>query len=222
MSCFILLHLYFVSVQIHCSKSVDRLAQEKIKKHSYEDQDIDIEDHNYEQFIDESEDVDEIVQYGKREAIRANSPFFHFFMKYIENIENAEDINSSIDNQFYCPSLMKMIVKQYLSLYPLISACMLPQDGKGLRNNSYVELYREEQRRLLSRVPKRLLWPPQYLGMLNQDSQNKAGEILLKGFIPNIRTGGKAKFKKTTSFVSDMEESVFKAKQPSQVWILSS
>ena len=114
---------------------------------------------------------------------------------------------------------MRIICTQYLTLFPFITACLLPQDRIGLRNNAFVELYWEEQKRMLSKVPKRLLWPPQYLGMLYNDSLSKATEIFLKGCIPNIRSGGKVKAtqQKVASFVAGIEGQNLIMKKNAQV-----
>ena len=206
-------------VYIHCSREVDSFAQEQVKKHSYGDEELDIEEHTIYQFLNETDDGDEVAKYGKREALRTNSPFFSFFVKFIDDVSKKEMGSERISNPFYCPELMRVICKQYLALFPFITACLLPQDRIGLRNNAFVELYWEEQKRMLSKVPKRLLWPPQYLGMLYNDSQSKATEILLKGCIPNIRSGGKVKAsqQKVASFIAGIEGQNFSMRKNAQV-----
>ena len=206
-------------VKIHCSKNVDKVAQECVKAYSALTftEDEDLENLLIQEFLSNSDDPDDIVRYGKKEAIRANSPFFNFFMKAIEKIESLENNIDAVKNPYWCPKLLKMICKQYLSLYPLFSACVLPDSICGLRNNSYVELYWEESKRILKNVPKRLLWPPTYLGTMFENIQNRATELHTKKFIPNVRTGGKVKEKKTVSFIQQMDQQVFGYRKGSKV-----
>ena len=191
-------------VKIHCSKTSDKDAQDSVKTYSYKDSDLeDIED-SLADFNDDDEEPQEIIKYGKREAIRSNSPFYQLFMKAINKIENEEIGINDVSNRFYCPNLLKMVCKQYLSLFPLISVSALPGDAGGLMNNAYVELYWQGLRRLFSNIPKRQLWPPLYLGTMHEEMQRKATEIIVRKFIPNIRTGGKA-IQKATSFADNLE-----------------
>ena len=95
-----------------------------------------------------------VVKYGKKEAIRLNSPFYCFFLSFIDKVEDVEQHISNNSNPFWSIDLMKLITKQYLSLFPLMSASLLPDSVKGLRNNSYVELYWKQQRQILKQVPK--------------------------------------------------------------------
>jgi hypothetical protein len=191
-------------VKIHCSKTSDKDAQESVKTYSYKDSDLeDIED-SLADFDDDDEEPQDIVKYGKREAIRSNSPFYHLFMKAINKIENEEIGIDDVSNRFYCPNLLKMVCKQYLSLFPLISVSALPGDAGGLMNNAYVELYWQELRRIFSNIPKRQLWPPLYLGTMHEEMQRKATEIIVRKFIPNIRTGGKINLK-AASFADNLE-----------------
>ena len=197
-------------VKIHCSKRLDADAQENVKKYSYGDSEYDEE--TLTGFEDDTEEPEEVIKYGKREAIRANSPFYHLFKKPIEKIETEEVDIEEISNPFWCPQLTKIICKQYLALFPLISASVLPDsDSGGLRNNAYVELYWQELRRIFSKLPRRLLWPPAYLGIMHEEMQRKATEILTQKFIPNIRTGGKGK-KKAISFIDELDKNIFKPK----------
>ena len=193
-------------VKVHCSKSMDKEAQDKVTTHSYKTSEQSEHEENLAHFENHSEEPEEIVKYGGREAIRTNSPFFHLFNKCIEKIENEEVDIEEVSNPFFCPELTKIICKQYLSLFPLISASVLGTSaGGGLRNNAYVELYWQELRRIFSKIPKRLLWPPMYLGTLHEEMQRKATEIITRKFIPNIRTGGKAG-NKAPSFVDHIKE----------------
>ena len=209
-------------VKIHCSKREDTIAQEVVKSYSYEElksaEEADLD--SIEDFDKDSCDPEEIVRYGKREAIRANSPFYIYFKKVIDKLEASEEAINEINNTFWCPQLLKALCKQYLSLFPLFSACVLPNSMEGLRNNAYVELYWQELRRLLKKIPQRQLWPPQYLGYLHNELQLKAKEIINKKFIPNLRTGGKVRPKKTVSFIEKLDKELFIARNsPTEVSI---
>ena len=203
-------------VKIHCSKVSDREAQESVKTYSYGDHEHDAVEEELVAFENENEEPEEVVKYGKREALRANSPYLKLFMKVIEKIENEESQIKEVSNPFWCPGLAKLLCRQYLSLYPLISASVL-SGSSGLRNNAYVELYWQELRRIYSTIPRRILWPPVYLGLLHEEMQRKATEIIVRKFIPNIRTGGKAK-QKVVSFVDTMDDddSLFTSKPPAK------
>ena len=194
-----------------------KVAQENVKQYSYEDDESEIDDELFNEFIGDDTDPADIVKYGKKEAIRANSPFYAFFLNFIDKLKMSEHDSSPIVNPFWCPEVMKKLVKQYLSLFPLISACFLPDDCHGLRNNAYVELYWQEQRRILKKVPNRLLWPPQYLGLMDKEIRLKAAEIKAKGFIPNIRTGGKVKIKKSVTFLEKDDSDVASMKASPKV-----
>ena len=192
-------------VKIHCSKTLDCEAQNKVRNHSYPNTEDTSVDDNSADFENNTEEPEEIAEYGKREGIRTNSPFFHLFMKAIEKVENEEINVAEVSNPFFCPELLKVLCKQYLSLFPLLSASVLSGSGGGLRNNAYVELYWQELRRIFSNIPKRVLWPPQYLGIMHEEMQRKATEIITRKFVPNIRSGGKAQ-KKAASFIDHLED----------------
>ena len=158
---------------------------------------------------------DEVVKYGKREAIRANSLFFHLFKRPLDKLLNEEENINAVTNPLYCPDLLLLICTQYLALFPLINASVLPGENLGLRNNAYVELYWQELRRIFASIPKRQLWPPQYLGMLHEEIQRKATEIILRKFIPNLRTGGKV-HQKAVTFADTLgdDDNLFKGGRP--------
>lgn len=192
-------------VRIHCSREINDYARQSVKSHSYDSSEADMYDDKLKDFVEDIEDAEDIVKYGRREAIRANSPFFHLFMREIEKVENAESNDIPVSNSFWCPSLMKMLCKQYLALFPLFGACFLPESSKGLRNNAFVELYWQDLRRLFEKVPNRLLWPPAYLGLVYEEVQRKAREREFQKYIPNIRTGGKVSKQKRVSFANTSE-----------------
>ena len=199
-------------VTVHCSKRIDREAQNNVKATSYGNQEQ-VDDEDLFMFENDKEEPEEISMFGKREGIRENSPFLNLFMKVIDKIETAESNIEEISNPFFCPQLVKKLCKQYLSLFPLISSCVLGEGEGALRNNAYVELYWQELRRIFANIPKRILWPPQYLGTLHEEIQRKATEIITRKFIPNIRTGGKAS-EKAVSFIDKLDDDDFNIFQP--------
>ena len=199
-------------VKVHGSKVPDEVAQDSVKQYSMKD--VDPVEDAVGDFSDD-DDAEEVVKYGKREAIRANSPFFHLFKRPLDKLLNQEENINAVTNPFYCPDLLLLICKQYLALFPLISASVLPGENLGLRNNAYVELYWQELRRIFASIPKRQLWPPQYLGMLHEEIQRKATEIILRKFIPNLRTGGKV-HQKAVTFADTLgdDDNLFKGGRP--------
>ena len=199
-------------VMVHCSKRHDREAQNNVKTHSYGNQEQ-VGHDDFSEFENDEEEPEEITKFGKREGIRENSPFLHLFAKLIDKIESAESNINEISNPFFCPLLLKKLCKQYLSLFPLISASVLGDGDGALRNNAYVELYWQELRRIFAHIPKRILWPPQYLGTLHEEIQRKATEIITRKFIPNIRTGGKAA-EKAVSFIDKLDDEDFNVFKP--------
>ena len=87
--------------------------------------------------------------------------------------------------------MCRTLVKQYLSLFPLISASLL--DGAALYTNANVELYWQEQRRIVKDIPDRLMWPPRYLGRLLHNVRNETKNMLLHNIVPSLKFGGKIK-----------------------------
>ena len=85
-------------VYIHCSREVDSFAQEQVKKHSYGDEELDIEEHTIYQFLNETDDGDEVAKYGKREALRTNSPFCSFYVTFIDDVSKKEMGSKRISN----------------------------------------------------------------------------------------------------------------------------
>ena len=149
----------------------------------------DVSQHNYD-FEDETA-RDEEVSYGNRKLLRVNSPFYKLFKRLIDKIKKEQDEVFHTTNQFYAPKCLEVLVKQYLSLFPLLSASVL--DGVGLLTNSHIELYWQEQRRMVKDIPDRLMWPPRYLGRLLSSIRNEAKNFLLHNIIPTLKFGGKLK-----------------------------
>ena len=184
-------------VKIHCSKQLDREAQNNVKSFSYGDQYDEDDKVTENNFNTNEDDPEELGTYEKKETIRGSSPFGNEFRAPIEKLEQEEESITEITNPFYCPDLVKLFCNHYLTLYPLFSASVLShlpiENGDALKNIAYVELHWENSRRLLSKIDKRVLWPPVYFGILHQHMQRKATEMITQKYIPNLRMGGKNK-----------------------------
>lgn len=153
-------------------------------------------------FDDESNEEEEAT-YGSRRLLRENSPFHKLFKRPIDKFEkNQLDINN-VCNRFYAPFLLGLMSKQYLSLYPLLSASVLED---GLVTNTHVELWWKEQRRLIKGIPDRLLWPPYYLGNLHTSIRREAKNFLLHNRIPSLKYGGKMKAGQDLKFQDYFDE----------------
>ena len=168
-------------VKIHCSKAIDRTARERIYVADYDDIDLEI----ITDFEDECDDIEE-KKYGSRKGIRANSPFLKIFQRFIDDIKDAEKDISNVDNSFYCLDLVEAMTKQYLSLFPFISAT--PLNG-GLVTNCYVELHWKECRRVFKSIDKRLMWPLLYFTTLNNEYRNKGAERTAVKQVPFLKFG---------------------------------
>ena len=180
-------------VKIHCSKIVDHEARQKFKVQEYGNSKMD----DIMTDFDNDETEEESLAYGKRAGIRLSSPFFAFFRRAYEKIMKEEQNISAVENHFFSPNLVEVFIREYLSLFPFLSASMLED---GLRNNAYVELWWKEQRRMLKDTPNRLLWPPAYLGMYNAHLKKKSTEILLHNIIPTLKFGKKSVSEKRVRF----------------------
>jgi hypothetical protein len=120
-----------------------------------------------------------------------NSPFFKLFKRSVDKAKKGQEQILRTTNRFYAPQCVELLVKQYLSLFPLLSASLL--DGAALFTNSNVELYWQEQRRIVKDIPDHLMWPPRYLGRLLHNVRNEAKNMLLHNIVPNLKFGGKIK-----------------------------
>ena len=171
-------------VHIHCSPDISNEARKNIKESNYED----VADYTND-FGDEATEEDD-TKYGTRKGLRINSPYFKLFKKILDKaVDKNED--RKVTNKFYAPKLLEGMTRQFLSLFPLFSASMLPD--KNLKTNSYIELYWKDQRRILQKVPDRLRWPPRYLGELHAKIRREAKAIMSHAIIPNLKHGGKVK-----------------------------
>ena len=169
-------------MKIHCSKSINKEAREKIKVSNYE--------LKYQEIITDFGDDsfgDEQNTYGNRKGIRASCPFLRIFQKDIDAIKKAEEHIQRVDNVFYCRDLAEAMVTQYLSLFPFLSAT--PLDGLGLTTNCYVELHWKESRRVFKNIDKRLMWPLLYFTTLNAEYRNKALALMTMKHVPILKFG---------------------------------
>ena len=171
-------------VHIHCSPDISTEARTNIKDSNYED----VSDYTND-FGDEATEEDD-AKYGTRKGLRINSPYFKLFKKILDKAIDKNE-NRKVTNKFYAPKLLVGMTRQFLSLFPLFSASMLPD--KNLKTNSYIELYWKDQRRILQNVPDRLRWPPRYLGELHAKIRREAKAIMSHAIIPNLKHGGKVK-----------------------------
>ena len=186
----IALKVFKTLVDIHCSREISAEARENIRESKFD------EVHDYiEDFGDEATAEDDMT-FGSRKGLRINSPYFKLFNKIMET--SMDKTERKITNKFYAPKLLFGMTKQYLSLFPLFSASMLPD--KNLRTNSYIELYWKDQRRILNNVPNRLRWPPRYLGDLHAKIRRDAKSILSHSIVPNLKLGGKVKAGQADAF----------------------
>jgi hypothetical protein len=149
----------------------------------------DLSQFNYD-FEDGTEKSEEI-EFGNRILLRVNSPFFKLFKRSLDKAKKGQEQILRTTNRLYAPQCLETLVKQYLSLFPLLSATLL--DGAALFTNSNVELYWQEQRRIVKDIPDRLMWPPRYLGRLLHNVRNEAKNMLLHNIVPSLKFGGKVK-----------------------------
>ena len=111
-------------VKIHCSKLIDHEARKRFKVGDYGN--IKLDDVVTDFANDESED--EAAAYGKRVGIRLSSPFYTFFRRMYEKIMKEEEDIDFVENTFFAPSLVEVFIREYLSLFPFMSASLL-EDG---------------------------------------------------------------------------------------------
>ena len=186
-------------VKVHCEKSVNEDARSKIKAASIGNLS------NFEMVTDFADDTpqEEIVMYGNRRALRLNSDFYHLFKKTIDKVLKAEENVSVVTNPLYAPSLMKFLTKQYLSLFPLLSASVL---NGGLKTNAHIELYWKAKRAIMSKVPTPQHWPAKLIGIQHHHTRIQAKEIHLHSLVPNLKFGGKKLVSKGGRYPDLMQE----------------
>ena len=181
-------------VTVFCSKEVNEEVEKardfiKAKSKGNISEFEDLSHFNYD-FEDNTEKSEE-TEFGNRKLLRVNSPFFKLFKRTVDKAKKAQEQILRTTNSLYAPQCVEQLVKQYLSLFPLLSASLL--DGAALYTNSNVELYWQEQRRIVKDIPDRLMWPPRYLGRLLHNVRNETKNMLLHNIVPSLKFGGKLK-----------------------------
>ena len=177
----------------HCSKEVSeeveksrKFIEERSKGDSLKNDDISIYNYDFEDDTDKEEEN----EYGNRKLLRANSPFYKLFKRSVDKRREDQENISSVTNRFYAPNCINVLLKQYLSLFPLLSASVL--DG-NLITNTHVELYWKDQRRIIKDIPDRVRWPPRYFGAVLANVRREAKNFLLHNIVPTLKFGGKEK-----------------------------
>ena len=180
----------------HVSKRVDKKARDFIKAASSDSSSAIQDSDEYEDMTDFSDTTpaDEVARFGERKSLRTNSPFYTLFMRAINEVEQKNSSNESASNELYAPTFIKYAAKQFMSLFPLMSAVYL--DGK-LMNNVYVELHWRSLRAEMAAIAQQ--WPSVLIGHRHQQTRRQAGEIREHSLIPNLRFGGKARSSTKTS-----------------------
>ena len=199
-----------------CSKQVNpevEKAGQFIKERSKGDFDqMDDQAKYHYDFDDETEKQEETV-YGNRKLLRANSPFYRLFKRFLEKWKKCQEKISGINNTFYAPQCVEILLKQYLSLFPFLSGSVLED---GLITNTHVELYWKDQRRIIKDIPDRTMWPPRYLSRVLENIRREAKNFLLHNIIPTLKFGGKQKTGDEISFSDYFNETVTKNKDKQQ------
>ena len=149
----------------------------------------DLSNYNYD-FEDDTEPSEE-TEFGNRRLLRVNSPFYKLFKRQADKMKAAQEKIPSTTNRFYAPQCIDVLIKQYLSLFPLLSASVL--DGSPMYTNANIELYWQDQRRIVKNIPDRLMWPPRYLGGLLHKVRNETKNMMLHNIVPTLKHGGKVK-----------------------------
>ena len=187
-------------VKVHCEKGVNIEARNIIKEASIGNLS------SFEMVTDFEDDTpqDELVMYGNRRALRLNSDYYHLFKRTIEKVEKNNEHESVITNGLYKPSLVKFLNKQYLSLFPLMSASVLK--GGGLKSNSHIELYWKSKRAIMAKVPTPQHWPAKLINIQHHETRRQAKEIQLHSLVPNLKFGGKKLSQKTAKYPDLMHD----------------
>ena len=187
-------------VNAHSSKEVSKEVENSrkyIERRSKGDfsNNEDTSTYNYD-FEDDTEKEEE-TEYGNRKLLRVNSPFYKLFKRTVDKKKEEQEDISAVTNRFYAPNCLDVLLKQYLSLFPLLSASVL--DG-NLITNTHIELYWKDQRRIIKDIPDRVRWPPRYFGALLANVRREAKNFLLHNIIPTLKFGGKERTEDDINF----------------------
>ena len=119
-------------------------------------------------------------------GLRRNSPFYKIFTDIIGAVE--EDLwesleQSGVPNPFYSEQLVSSVTLQYLSLYPILSACFTEK----LYNNTYVELHWRDHRSMMKDIPDRKKFCNVYFGKIKSRMRQLTRESQMHTCVPNLK-----------------------------------
>ena len=191
-------------VRVHVSKNVNQEARNYIKNISLgnalsnQSEEAEIIVH----FEDDTPE-DEVAIYGDRKSMRTRSPFFKLFSRNVSKVITENEKISDVSNELHAPEFFSFVVKQFLSLFPFITASVLEGD---LLTNAHVELHWKSLRAQMSRISKSQQWPTVLLGQRHVQTRRQAKEIMLHSLIPGLKFGGKTPVKKDkhTDFMDEL------------------
>ena len=181
-------------VLVHVSKDVNEEARAFINKVSKkEDLSKGVEELEIIYDIDDPTPDDEIAYYGDRKSMRTRSPFYNLFNRAVTKVQKENEAIVDVSNELYAPEFFSFVTKQYMSLFPFISASLLVD---GLMTNAHVELHWKALRAQMSKISKSQQWPTVLLGQRHAQTRRQAKEILVHSLVPNLKFGGKTPVKK--------------------------
>ena len=181
-------------VLAHVSKIIHPEAREYMKNISKknvlsdESEEIDIMVN-----FDDDTPEDEVATYGDRKSMRTRSPFFTLFSRNVSTVLTKNEKIVDVSNELYAPEFFSFVVKQFLSLFPFMTASVLEGD---LLTNAHVELHWKALRAQMSKISKSQQWPTVLLGQRHTQTRRQAKEIMLHSLIPGLKFGGKTPVKK--------------------------
>ena len=182
-------------VVVHGSKNVNNEARDFINKISKKDAPVG-DDNGQDQVssFDDDTPSDEAGSYGDRKSMRTKSPFFPLFSRAVIKVQKNNEMIGSVSNDLFAPAFLEHAAKQFLSLFPFISATVL--GGNGLMNNAHIELHWKSLRAEMAKIPKSRQWPAVLLGHRHQQTRRQTKEILVHSLIPNTKFGNKTPVKR--------------------------
>ena len=208
------LNIWEKLVLVHVSKKINQEAREYLKNMSKNELSKEMEETEIIIDFDDATPEDEIGNYGDRRTMRTRSPYFSLFYKDVSKILKENEKICDVSNELYAPEFFTYVVKQFLSLYPFITASVLEGD---LLTNAHIELHWKALRAQMCKVSKAQQWPTVLLGLRHTQTRRQAKEILVHSLIPGIKYGGKRTEKedKHTNFMDELakqfeDQNVFK------------
>ena len=134
--------------------------------------------------------------------------------KHFSKVISENEKISDVSNELHAPEFFSFAVKQFLSLFPFITASVLEGD---LQTNAHIELHWKALRAQMSQISKSQQWPTVLLGQRHTQTRRQAKEIMLHSLIPGLKFGGKTQVKKDkhTDFMDELgkqfeDEKIFK------------